>query len=144
MKSNKSFSKLYEDWRRLFEIEESQSENENIVNSRNPDIRSVIYDAKEDGKTVYGFDFHDTLVDVTDREDYEGVRPRNEMIDKLRSFYKKGIFIIIYTAASEKDRDMIMYQLEKFNIPYDVLITEKPRLDRMYDDKYIGPIKDWV
>ena len=27
---------------------------------------------------------------------------------------------------------------------YDVLAMEKPRFDIMYDDRYVGPTKDWV
>ena len=143
MKKDKNFIKLYEEWKELFKENVEEDLNRNSITSRNPDIRNLIYDAREKGKTVYGFDFHDTLVDVHDRESYDGVSPRKEMISKLVDFYNEGIYIIIYTAAKEKDRDMILYQLRKFNIPFDTLVTEKPRLDRMYDDKYIGPINDW-
>tara|TARA_B000000557_G_C20799093_1_gene454665 strand:+ start:1216 stop:1827 length:612 start_codon:yes stop_codon:yes gene_type:complete len=115
-------------------------DNEKIVD-RNPDIRDIISQAKSKDKKVIGFDYHNTLVNVIDRE---SVLPREKMIKKLKDYYEKGAHIIIYTAAPEEDRDIILSQLSELNIPFDNLVTEKPRLDKMYDDRYIGPDDDWV
>jgi hypothetical protein len=93
------------------------------------------------GRKVVAFDFHGTLVY---EEDDGTVTPREEMIEKVKEYYKNYDFIVIYTAAPESDRALISSQLKKLNIPYDVLAMEKPRFDIMYDDKYVGPNKDWV
>ena len=66
------------------------------------------------------------------------------MIEKLKKYYHDYNFIVIYTAAPEKDRELISGQLHSLGIPYDVLAMEKPRFDKMYDDRYVGPDMDWV
>ena len=102
-------------------------------------IKRALNENKE-GRKVIAFDFHDTL--VTENEDGT-VSPRVEMINKLKDYYKDYNFIVIYTAAPEKDRSLVSSQLKYFKIPYDVLVMEKPRFDKMYDDRYIGPNDDW-
>lgn len=96
---------------------------------------------KEKSRKVIAFDFHGTLVD---EEDDGTVIPRYEMIEKLKQYYKDYNFIVIYTAAPEEDRELISGQLHSLGIPYDVLAMEKPRFDKMYDDRYVGPESDWV
>ena len=104
-------------------------------------IRGVILREGGRGRRVIAFDFHDTL--VSDKEG-GGYEPRERMIDKVRGYYGNYDFIVIYTAAPESDRAEVASYLEKFKIPYDVLVMEKPRFDKMYDDRYIGPEDDWV
>jgi hypothetical protein len=96
---------------------------------------------KEKGRKVIAFDFHDTLVD---EQDDGTVIPRTEMIEKLKGYYDNYSFIVIYTAAPESDRNLVTGQLHSLGIPYDVLAMEKPRFDKMYDDRYVGPNSDWV
>ena len=96
---------------------------------------------KEKSRKVIAFDFHDTLAE---KQDDGTVIPRFEMIEKLKNYYNDYNFIVIYTAAPEKDRDLITGQLHSLGIPYDVLAMEKPRFDKMYDDRYVGPDMDWV
>ena len=93
------------------------------------------------GRQVIAFDFHDTLVNKL-----EGgrVSPRYEMIEKLKGHYRNYDFIVIYTAAPESDREEVSGQLASLGIPYDVLMMEKPRFDKMYDDRYVGPSDEWV
>lgn len=96
---------------------------------------------KEKGRKVIAFDFHGTLVD---EQDDGTVIPRTEMIKKLKGYYDNYSFIVIYTAAPETDRNLVTGQLHSLGIPYDVLAMEKPRFDKMYDDRYVGPNSDWV
>lgn len=98
-------------------------------------------EVKKEGRKVIAFDFHDTLVE--EQED-GSVIPRVEMIEKLKRYYDEYSFIVIYTAAPEEDRNLVSSQLKYLGIPYDVLVMEKPRFDKMYDDRYIGPGDDWV
>jgi len=93
------------------------------------------------GRQVIAFDFHSTLVEKLEEG---GVRPRHEMIEKLKEHYRNYDFIVIYTAAPESDRGEVAGQLASLEIPYDVLMMEKPRFDKMYDDRYVGPSDDWV
>ena len=104
-------------------------------------VKDIILRESSEGRQVIAFDFHDTLVN-----ELEGgrVSPRHEMIEKLKGHYRNYDFIVIYTAAPESDRDLISGQLASLGIPYDVLIMEKPRFDKMYDDRYVGPSDEWV
>jgi hypothetical protein len=104
-------------------------------------IRSVLSEDVDKGRKVIAFDFHGTLVDKLDNG---GVRPRNEMIKKLKEYYMNYDFVVIYTAAPEVKRSEVSGQLASLGIPYDVLVMEKPRFDTMYDDRYVGPNDDWV
>ena len=93
------------------------------------------------GRKVIAFDFHDTLVNELEGG---GVSPRHEMIEKLKGYYRNYDFVVIYTAAPEADREEVAGQLASLGIPYDALMMEKPRFDKMYDDRYVGPSDDWV
>ena len=104
-------------------------------------LRKMSNRVRNSGQEVISFDFHGTLVDV---QRGGRVVPREEMINKLKDYYNKGSYIIIYTAAPERDRKMIEGQLKKFDIPYDHLELDKPEFDKMYDNRYIGPEDDWV
>ena len=104
-------------------------------------VKDTILRESSEGRKVIAFDFHDTLVNKL-----EGghVSPRYEMIEKLKDHYRNFDFVVIYTAAPETDRDLISGQLASLGIPYDVLMMEKPRFDKMYDDRYVGPSDEWV
>lgn len=93
------------------------------------------------GRQVIAFDFHDTL--VSEMEDGV-VMPRHKMIEKLKDHYRNYDFVVIYTAAPESEREEVAGQLASLGIPYDVLMMEKPRFDKMYDDRYVGPSDEWV
>lgn len=103
-------------------------------------IKEVLKEGGE-GRKVIAFDFHGTLVS---RLDDGGVEPRYEMIEKLKSYYKNYDFVVVYTASPESERREVEGQLASLGIPYDVLMMEKPRFDKMYDDRYVGPDADWV
>lgn len=102
-------------------------------------IKSVL--SEGGGRKVIAFDFHGTLVDELDGGE---VVPRYEMIDKLKGYYMNYDFVVIYTAAPGADRAEVEGHLASLGIPYDVLMMEKPRFDKMYDDRYVGPSDDWV
>ena len=104
-------------------------------------IRKVLLEGESSGREVIAFDFHGTLVDKLDDG---SVLPRRGMINKLKSYYSKYSFIVIYTASEESERKKVEGQLASLGIPYDVLVMEKPRFDKMYDDRYFGPKDDWV
>ena len=104
-------------------------------------VREVLIEGKSSGREVIAFDFHGTLVD--ELED-GSIVPREGMINKLKSYYSNYSFIVIYTASEESDRKEVEGHLANFGIPYDVLVMEKPRFDKMYDDRYFGPEDDWI
>jgi FMN phosphatase YigB (HAD superfamily) len=92
-------------------------------------------------KKVVAFDFDGTLA-LHDNEDYqgddEGIRPNHAMIEQVRMHHNQYDFILIYTARPSGDRAFIESTLSKWNIPYDAVITDKPRYDVIYDDIAIG------
>tara|TARA_B100001057_G_scaffold150987_1_gene150915 strand:+ start:196 stop:513 length:318 start_codon:yes stop_codon:yes gene_type:complete len=93
------------------------------------------------GKKVVAFDFDGTLA-LHDTDDYQGddtgLKPNCPMINKVIQHHDGYDFILIYTARPEKDRLFLRRKLEEWNVPYDAIITDKPRYDVIYDDIAIG------
>lgn len=115
--------------------------------NKSNNFRKSIHNIRNSGKRVIAFDFHGTLVDVLDTVDkngYKEVVPRQDMINKLINYKNEGVYIVIYTATPESGRDMIEQQLDYLNIPYDILEMDKPEFDIMYDNRFVGPLNDWV
>lgn len=104
-------------------------------------LRKKMYNIRKSGRKVIAFDYHGTLVDVMSDK---SVKPRIEMINKLIQYMREGAYIVIYTAAPSSDREKITSELERFNIPYDMLELDKPEFDIMYDNRFVGPYQDWV
>lgn len=80
-------------------------------------------------RKIYAIDFDGILMD------FDG-SPIQKNIDKvIKLFDNRDNFIIIYTARSRYIRDETEKLLNKFDIPYHVLVMEKIRADVYIDDK---------
>lgn len=99
------------------------------------------------------FDLDNTLT-IEGTGDYENVKPRTDIVEKLKEYHAQGFEIIINTARNMRTFNnsvgkitantlpVILAWLEKHEIPYDEIHVAKPwcGTDGFYiDDKAIRP-----
>lgn len=65
---------------------------------------------------------------------YEKCDPILTMILTMRQLHKEEYKIIIHTARKQCDRDKTVLWLNKFSVPYDELVMDKPYADLYIDD----------
>ena len=83
-------------------------------------------------------DLDDTLTIADSQKSYQEVLPREDVIDTLREYKKRGFEIVIATARNMRTYSghvgkinantlpIILEWLEKHNVPYDEIIVGKP------------------
>ena len=87
------------------------------------------------------FDLYNTLctsIRKNHPEDILKVQPKRKMLHILKELKSKGHRIIIFTrrdACGRGGRALTIKWLDKHNVPYDELITEKPHFDILIDDR---------
>lgn len=96
----------------------------------------------------------DGTLTQADTSDYKKVKPRLDVIEKLKEYHLDGFEIVISTARNMRTFEgnigkiniytlpVIVEWLEKYNIPYDEIIVGKPWCghDGFYiDDRAIRP-----
>jgi len=91
------------------------------------DINKII----DNGNMIYCFDIDDTLVKmITELE----AKPIKSRIKYVNSKYKKGDYIILYTARSDRIKKETIEMLKSFNVLYNELIMNKPKAHIYIDD----------
>lgn len=70
-------------------------------------------------------------------EDIMKVKPRNKLVKIVKELKERGHFIVIFTRRDVLDDGHLLTKkwLEKHNVPYDKLITDKPHYDILIDDR---------
>ncbi len=106
-------------------------------------------------ENVLIFDIDGTLCEIkNDNQKYIDVKPKLNIVNKLKDYHKKGFYIILYTARSMKSYQgnvgkinantaKVVYEwLERYDIPYDEVHFGKPwcGMNGFYiDDKAVRP-----
>lgn len=78
---------------------------------------------------VIAFDFDGTLYKSPQEKDIQAT---------LKKSYDDGYCIIIYTSRPRSDRDFVLEEINKMELEYHALITDKIFYDQLYDDKAIN------
>ncbi|OED96331.1 HAD-IIIC family phosphatase [Vibrio breoganii] len=96
----------------------------------------------------------DGTITQANTSDYMNVAPREEVIDKLREYKKKGFGIVIATARNMRTHNgnvgkinihtlpVIIEWLDKHKVPYDEIIVGKPWCGKegfYIDDRAVRP-----
>jgi len=96
-------------------------------------------------KYTIAFDLDNTICTSIRRyhpEDILKVKPRKKMLKIIKELKDRGHKIVIFTrrdACGKNARELTKQWLEKYKIPYDKLITEKPHFDILIDDRCFNP-----
>jgi hypothetical protein len=90
-------------------------------------------------RKVIAFDFDGTITQGDNYETDAPPAPNEAMIRKIREEHGAYNFIVIFTARPAADRNFIERVLQEWEVPYDVLKTDKLRYDVFYDDRTISP-----
>jgi len=91
------------------------------------------------------FDLDNTLCNSIRRyhpEDILKVKPRKKMLEIINKLKGRGHKIIIFTrreTSGKNARELTKQWLEKYKIPYDILVTNKPHFDILIDDRVWNP-----
>ena len=65
--------------------------------------------------------------------------PDQKVINQVNRDFDAGHFIMIWTARRDEDKGEISGWLDKHGVKRDIIITGKPRVFRMVDDRAILP-----
>ncbi len=84
------------------------------------------------------FDLDHTLC-VTERKDYPNARPREDMIERLRSYREQGFAISIYTSRNVNSFGGNVGRINAHTLP--IIIDWLARHDVPYDEIHVG--KPW-
>ena len=87
-------------------------------------------------------DLDGTILEEKSREAKPKALPLPGAIDAVNRLYEMGHVITIYTARPVSDQEIILRQLEKYDIKYHYLILGKPVGDIFIDDRAFN-VKDW-
>ena len=95
---------------------------------------------------IFCFDLDNTLCTSVRRdhpEDILRVKPLSDNIKIVRELKKKGHKITIFTRRGElkRGRQLTKKWLKEYKVPYDKLITKKPKYDLIIDDRAISIYK---
>ena len=90
-------------------------------------------------RKVIAFDFDGTITESDDYDSDSPPAPNHAMIQKVRDEHNAYNFIVIFTARPAVDRPWLVRKLQEWEVPYDVLKTDKLRYDVFYDDRTISP-----
>ena len=100
-------------------------------------------------KLTIAFDLDNTLcisIRQNHPEDILKVRPKNIMVKAIRDLKKQGYIIMIFTRRNvlKNGHELTKQWLEKYKIPYDKLITNKPHYDIFIEDRALSPLCGWI
>lgn len=104
--------------------------------------RKELYNKKRESLIHY-FDIDGTITVETEGWDYANRTPRLEVIDKIRVLYNSGVSIVFWTARMKIDRAVTLVWLAQHDVPFDLLVTDKPYWDVYICDKSFN-VEDWL
>lgn len=101
------------------------------------------------------FDIDNVICNTNQKNDYTKSKPIKKNIKIINKAYKKGFYIIIYTArymgrckgdlkkVKKKIMPLTLKQLKSWNVKYHKIYFGKPSFDLFIDDKALFFKKDW-
>lgn len=84
-------------------------------------------------RLVYAIDFDGTLTSPS--VDYANPEPQYSIIDKVRKLYYTGHIILIWSARTWREANILAAFLERYDVPYHGLRLNKGGADIYIDDK---------
>ncbi len=98
-------------------------------------------------KKIIGIDLDGTICTESINDDFMEFRktaiPLPEAIESLKKLKKDGWFIIIYTGRNSTWNDFTKEWLNKYNVPYDILVCAKPVCDIYLAENNIKFDNNW-
>ena len=103
------------------------------VSQRNSNILRAVREYLE--KKTYCIDIDGVLTIETEGHDYEKRTPNVENINRVKSMYRSGHTVLLFTSRYPEDKEVTEEWLDKYAVPYNTLLFGKPYYDYIIDDK---------
>ena len=97
----------------------------------------------DNGHMIFCFDMDGTITELDCPSEIIDIKPKMDVINRIKYLYENGNIIIIYTGRPESKREVTAEWLHKYGVPWHEIHFDKPKAHIYIDDSTID-IDDYM